>query len=332
MFHELTTAMRGAALSAVLLATAALPAAAQDVRIGAMREGSSWYVFAATLQQMIEPILGPNSTEIIARGGGIANPMVVQGGRAEIALSNVATAVWAQEGSDVYDGMAAPDIAALVGGLNDVYIGVIAREDFLQRAGTRDLKEIAQSDIPFRLLIKPVGSSAVPAAEMIFESLGVGMDDIRARGGDVIQLDTNQIADQLRNGGADIYIDTIIQGHPTITEVGLTTRVAFLDLPPEAQEMLSRNGMTIGEYGPWFEGQTGPTSGANLGTVLIANSGLDEDTAYTITKTIIENAEALKASHGAWSQFDPSTAMLPERTGIPLHPGAARYYQEAGLM
>lgn len=332
MFHNLTTAMRGAALSAVLLASAALPAAAQDVRIGAMREGSSWYVFAATLQQMIEPILGSNSTEIIARGGGIANPMVVQSGRAEIALSNVATAVWAQEGSDVYEGMTAPDISALVGGLNDVYIGVIAREEFLQRAGTRDLKEIAQSDIPFRLLIKPVGSSAVPAAEMIFESLGVSVDDIRARGGDVIQLDTNQIADQLRNGGADIYIDTIIQGHPTITEVGLTTRVAFLDLPREAQEMLSQNGMTIGDYGPWFEGQTEPTSGANLGTVLIANNDLDEDTAYTITKTIIENAEALKASHGAWSHFDPATAMLPERTGIPLHPGAARYYREAGLM
>ena len=48
--------------------------------------------------------------------------MVVQGGKAEIALSNVASAVWASEGADAYQGMSAPDIRALVGGLNDVYV------------------------------------------------------------------------------------------------------------------------------------------------------------------------------------------------------------------
>lgn len=95
---------------------------------------------------------------------------------------------------------------------------------------------------------------------------------------------------------------------------------------------MAENGMTIGTYGPWFEGQDAPTVGANLGTVLIARQDLDEEKAYLITKVIIENAEELKASHGAWSQFDPTTAMQPEETGIPLHPGAERYYREAGHM
>ena len=72
---------------AVTAATTATSIVAQDVRIGAMREGTAWYVFAATLEQMIEPKLGANSVEIIARGGGVANPMVVQGGKADIALS-----------------------------------------------------------------------------------------------------------------------------------------------------------------------------------------------------------------------------------------------------
>jgi len=92
---------------AVTAATTATPIVAQDVRIGAMREGTAWYVFAATLEQMIEPKLGANSVEIIARGGGVANPMVVQGGKAEIALSNVATAKWASEGHSAYGGASA---------------------------------------------------------------------------------------------------------------------------------------------------------------------------------------------------------------------------------
>jgi uncharacterized protein len=332
MLYSLQARLRSAALAASVVAMGATSAAAQEVRIGAMSEGTSWYVFAAALEQIVEPILGDNSVEVIARGGGIANPMVVEGGKAEIALSNVATAVWAMNGNDVYEGMAAPDIRALVGGLNDVYVGVMAREAFLEEMGTHDLGDILQSGKPVRVLMKPVGSSAVPAANMIFESLGTSADEIKANGGDVIQVDSAQIADQLRNGNADLYIDTMIKGHPTISEVSLTSDVEFLDLPQVTQDFLSEQGLTIGTYGPWFEGQEKPTTGANLGTVLIANASLDDETAYQITKALIENADKLKASNAAWANFDPKTSMLTDKTGIPLHPGAERYFREAGLM
>ncbi|CAM5555556.1 TAXI family TRAP transporter solute-binding subunit [Frigidibacter albus] len=325
--------IRLALTAAVATAITVTAVAAQDIRIGAMREGSSWYVFAATLEQIIEPILGDNSVEVIARGGGVANPMVVQGGKAEIALSNVASAVWAANGDDVYEGMSAPDIRALVGGLNDVYVGVMASKALVDKHGTTDLAEIFASGDKLRVLIKPVGSSAVPVAYMIFEGLGTSAEAIKANGGDIIQVDTGQIADQMRNGNADLYIDTMIKGHPTITEVALTTDVVFLDIPPPAMAVLEQNGLTPGVYGPaWYKGQEAETTGANLGTVLIANAALEEEAAYQITKAIIENADALKASHGAWSGFDPSKAMLPANVGIELHPGAVRYYTEAGLM
>ena len=48
-----------------------------------------------------------------------------------------------------------------------------------------------------------------------------------------------------------------------------------------------------GSYGPWFEDQTGPNTGANLGTVLVANSSVSVDTAYQITKVLCENAESI---------------------------------------
>lgn len=333
MFTNSRLKLRTMMTAAVVTAISATALAAQDIRIGAMREGSSWYIFAATLEQMIEPILGDNSVEIIARGGGVANPMVVQGGKAEIALSNVASAVWAANGDDVYEGMSAPDIRALVGGLNEVYVGAMATNAFIEKQGTTDLAAIVASGAPIRVLIKPVGSSAVPVAYMIMEGLGTSPEQIKANGGDIIQVDTGQIADQMRNGNADIYIDTMIKGHPAITEVALTTDVTFLDIPQSAMDVLEANGLTPGSYGPeWYKGQATATTGANLGTVLIANASLDEETAYLITKTIIENADVLKASHGAWSRFDPAKAILPENVGIELHPGALRYYKEAGLM
>jgi len=269
-----------AAAIAVTVAATATSALAQDIRIGAMREGTAWYVFAATLEQMIEPKLGANSVEIIARGGGVANPMVVQSGKAEIALSNVATAKWASEGHPTYEGATASDIRALVGGLNNVFVGVMARKEFTDAMGTTDLAEIINSGEPFTLLIKPTGSSAVPAAELILEAYGSSFDKVKADGGDVIQVAQGQIADSIRNGNADIYIDTMIKNHPTITEVNLTADMVYLDVPQEALDLLAENGLAPGKYGPWFEDQTEANTGANLGTVLIANASLDDDTAY----------------------------------------------------
>lgn len=331
MFKNIAGRVIGLALTASI-ATGASIAAAQDVRIGAMREGSAWYIFAATLEQMIEPTLGANTVEVIARGGGVANPMVVQNGRAEIALSNVATARWAFDGHPIYEGASAPDIRALVGGLNNVYIGVMARLEFIERVGTSDLGEIIASGQPFRLLIKPTGSSAVPAAELILEAYGSSFEALRAAGGDVIQVAEAQIADSIRNGNADIYIDTMIRNHPTITEVNLTADTVFLDIPPAALDLLVENGLTSGTYGPWFDDQTGQNTGANLGTVLIASATLSDETAYLITQTLVENATALGEAHAAWRAFDPAAAFLPRNTGIPVHPGAERYYRDAGLM
>lgn len=324
---------RGAAFIAIAATLAAVaPASAQDIRIGAMREGSSWYVFAATLEQMIEPTFGANSVEVIARGGGVANPMVVQSGKAEIALSNVATAVWARDGADLYQGASAPDIRALVGGLNSVYVGAMARSEFVDKLGTTSLAEIIQSGEPIRLLIKPTGSSAVPTAQMILEAYGSSFEKIKEDGGDVIQVAAGQIPDQLRNGNADLYIDTMIRGHPTITEVNLTADMVFLDIPPEAMDLLAKNGLQPGEYGPWFEDQTGPNTGANLGTVLIASASLDDEKAYQITKSLVENAQAMGEAHAAWKSFKPEEAWKPENVGIELHPGAVRYYKERGWM
>ncbi|MGL1921668.1 MAG: TAXI family TRAP transporter solute-binding subunit [Hyphomicrobiales bacterium] len=332
MLNKIQKALITAAIATVMTGVTASSVLAEDIRIGAMREGSAWYVFAATLEQIIEPILGANTVEVIARGGGVANPMVVQGGKAEIALANKASAVWAYQGTDVYKGLKAPDIRALVGGLNNVYVGVLARNKFLEKMGTNDLKAILTSGKPVRLLMKPVGSSAVPVAQMLLESVGSSFEKIKADGGDIIQVGTGQIADQIRNGNADIYVDTMIKGHPTITEVALTSEVTFLDLPTEAQNAAESHGLDIGKYGPWFKGQETPTIGANLGTVLIANVSLDEETAYKITKAIVENVKTLKASHGAWARFNPQNAWKTEYTGIELHPGAARYYREAGLI
>ncbi|MGE3246775.1 MAG: TAXI family TRAP transporter solute-binding subunit [Beijerinckiaceae bacterium] len=322
-----------AAAFTALAGMTAVPATAKDIRIGAMQTGSAWYVFAATLEKLLEPNMKGTNIEIIARGGGVANPMVVQAGRAEVALSNVATAVWAKDGDDIYKGRKADKIRALVGGLNSVYVGVMVREDFIKKMGTDDLGAIIKSGKPVRIVLKPPGSAAGPAVDIILKSLGSSRDKIKKDGGEIIQVATPQIPEVIRNGKADVYVDTIIKGHPTITEVALTGDVRFVDLPKESLAALAKGGLNPGKYGPkWFKGQSASNTGADLGTVLIANAALSDADAYAITKTLIENAAKLGDAHAAWKRFNPENAWKPESTGLPLHPGAAKYYKERGWL
>lgn len=50
-------------------------------------------------------------------------------------------------------------------------------------------------------------------------------------------------------------------------------------------------------------------------TALITNKDLPEPLAYTVTKTIIENKDALVRGHAGLTEFDPKTAWQPDKVG-----------------
>ena len=62
---------------------------------------------------------------------------------------------------------------------------------------------------------------------------------------------------------------------------------------------------------------------------LAVNASVDENHVYLLTKALYENLPFLQAIHQATKAMNVDAAMagLP----VPLHPGAARYYEEVGL-
>lgn len=306
--------------------------AAEPLRIGAMPVGSGWYVAAAAIEQALKPVMGEQSVEIIARGGGVANPMVVEQGKAEVAFSNVATSVWAMNGEELYKGKKATHIRSLIGGLNPVYMAMIVKNDFIKKTGLDTMDKIFTSGKPLRIVMKPQGSNVPPTVDAILAAYGLDRAKIKAQGGDIIQVNPEQTPDIMREGRADILLDTVLKGHPMITEVALTADVTFMDLSEKARKKLAESGLKPAKYPEWFKGQKGPTWGADFGTQLIARDDLPDDTAYKIVKTFMEKRDELVKAYPAFNAFDPKQAASPENNGIPLHPGAAKYYKEKGLM
>lgn len=62
---------------------------------------------------------------------------------------------------------------------------------------------------------------------------------------------------------------------------------------------------------------------------LVCRADLPVENVYRITKAVFENFEAFKAGHPAFSTL--TKAQMLQGLTAPLHPGALKYYREAGL-
>src|SRR4026209_1742908 len=65
-------------------------------------------------------------------------------------------------------------------------------------------------------------------------------------------------------------------------------------------------------------------------TILIANAKTSADVVYKITKAIVEGREDFAGAPAA--KKGVSDKARPQSHGLPMHPGAEKYYREAGLV
>jgi TRAP transporter TAXI family solute receptor len=82
-----------------------------------------------------------------------------------------------------------------------------------------------------------------------------------------------------------------------------------------------------------FSKQTQEVRCAGITTNLVTTDSLPEEAAYRIVKAIYENKEGLIKGHVGFKGFNKELAGSSEALGgLPMHPGALKYYKEIGLI
>jgi TRAP-type uncharacterized transport system substrate-binding protein len=153
----------------------------------------------------------------------------------------------------------------------------------------------------------PVGSFVAG-----IQALGDGLVDIA-----LVSLNAGagqQASVQLKDRGGLCYIslDNSAEGEAAFKEFLPTAWIVSLD-QNEQINGLEKRGANIVRI-PW---------------TMMTNADVDDDLVYEITKAVAENREALTESFGLFRLTKPED-MAPAND-MPYHPGAIRYYEEAGI-
>lgn len=291
--------------------------------------GSAWYVYGATIAELLRKTLPPGSNiDVKPRAGGVGNPRLVARNETPLGLSFTVTNRWAHDGKEAYTEKL-ENLRALVGGFDTYYLVAMATK----KLGISSVREIRDKKLPVRVYTQPVGALGEFAGRQLLRAAGLGYNEIRSFGGSTQHVGYNVIIDAFKDGRADILFAVVTPKHPSVSEIVSSVDVEFLGLDPETTKALLPLGYTAATMPPeTFKGQSKPVTTVGFPTVLITNTDLPEPIAYTVTKTVLENKDALVRGHGGLAAFNPQTAWQPDRVGIPLHPGAERAYREKGWM
>jgi len=308
------------------VATAQTPVTLAFATLG---QGSAWYIYGATIAELLRKTLPPGSNvDVKPFAGGVGNAKLVARNETPLGLSFTISNRWAAEGREAYDAKL-ENLRGLVGGLDTYYLILVSPK----RLNVTSLKDIKDRKLPVKLMTQPVGTLGEFAARQLLKEYGTSYADVRAWGGSVTNANYNIIVDAFKDGRADLLIAVATPKHPSVTEITTFTDVTFLKLEPERIRGLGAFGYKAATMpAETFKNQPQPVPTVASSTVLITNASLPEPVAYTVTKTLLENKDALVRGHAGLVEFDPKTAWQAEEVGIPLHPGAERAYREKGWM
>jgi TRAP transporter TAXI family solute receptor len=137
-------------------------------------------------------------------------------------------------------------------------------------------------------------------------------------------------ADNFRDGQYDVYIGSYAIGSQALVEMSLSRKIRVLSLP-NRNDPPAALGMAVATIpAKTYPGLVNSQDIVAWRTLMMlaVNKDMPDDVAYKLTKAYFESIPSLKAGNAALSVLDPDDAF----SGLvaPLHPGAVKYYKEAG--
>ena len=257
----------------------------------------------------------------VSSRGSVDNVNAIISGLRNPGFAQSDVAYWAYTGTGTMDGKEPAKDLRTIAALFQEHIHLVA----LKKSNINSVKDLKGK----RVSLDEPGSGTYVDAKLILESNGLSTNDVKAEA-----LKGKAATDALRNGKVDAIF--VVAGFPTGAIVELASAVDIKLVPIDgagAKALTSKYGFFSESPIPsgTYEGVDAVNTVA-VGAQWFTSAKEDTNLIYKITKALWnkESRKLMDVGHAKGKTITPDTAL--SGVGVPLHPGAEKFYKEVGLI
>lgn len=310
-----------AGLAAGLLALGGAVLAQKPQFINVLTGGQSgvYYPLGVSLAQIFGKAVPNSRATAQVTKASAENLNLLQAGRGELAFSlgDAVADAWA---GDAEAGFPQPlkNLRGFSATYNN-YIQIVANAD----SGIKTLADLKGK----RVSVGAAKSGTELNARAIFKAAGLTYKDLAK----VEYLPFGESVELLKNRQLDATLQSAGLGVASIRDLASSVTIRIVPVPAE---IVTKIGSPA--YIPavipanTYTGQTEDVATTAIPNFLITHSKVPDDLVYQMAKAMYSDLGTLHAAHNAAKAIKPENAL--KGMPVPLHPGAERYFREAGIL
>jgi TRAP transporter TAXI family solute receptor len=216
------------------------------------------------------------------------------------------------------------------------FIHFLMTKEWADANGVKSWADIAAKKPRMRLAINRPDNpqTTIGGPYEVMKAYGFSIADIEKWGGSYV-LGNSQIGlDAITDGKADVFMNARNLGDALVKDISGKRALLWIDgdqatVQKAADTFNNRADMVPAGTYPFMEK---PYPTVRMWVALLAGSHVSDETVYKYVKAIAENEARVQAIGGSLKTAFARDKMATNPAKLPLHPGAARYYKEAGLL
>jgi TRAP transporter TAXI family solute receptor len=307
-------------IAASILALAATAGHAAEF-INVLTGGTSgvYYPLGVALSQIYGKAMPDAKATVQATKASAENLNLLQAGRGEVGftLGDALNEAW--KGNEEAGFKAPLKKLRTLAAIYPNYIQIVANAD----SGIRTLADLKGK----RVAVGAPKSGTELNARDIFRGAGMSYQDFAK----VEYLPFGESVELIKNRQLDATLISAGLGVAAIRDLAAALKIVIVPIPAEVVARIgeaSYQSSTIPAN--TYNGQVAEVATVAVQNFLVTHEGVPTETVYKMTRGMFEHLDQLVAAHAAAKAIDRNNAL--KGSPAPLHPGAEKYYREAGLL
>ncbi len=307
-------------LAAAAVLSLAVQAHAADF-INVLTGGTSgvYYPMGVALSQIYAKALPNAKVSVQATKASAENLNLLQAGRGELAftLGDSLSDAWK---GDEEAGFKVP-LKKLrgVAAIYPNYIQIVAAAD----SGIKTLADLKGK----RVSVGAPKSGTELNSRAIFKAAGMSYKDFSK----TEYLPFGESVELMKNRQLDATLISAGIGVAALRDLSTSVPIVIVTIPADITAKIGDPAyQTAVIPAKTYEGQNADVQTIKVQNFLVTHAGVSTETVYVLTKSMFDNLDLLYSAHAAAKSI--SKADAAKGMPVPLHPGAEKYYREAGLI